>query len=95
MSAKSSPREDYERRAGILSRLNAVEILDGLWVARCEEPIGTRSILWALMSALGDDDRAFVSNLSGPEWHAFNLNVESSEIVTPRKAATLAADLVM
>lgn len=65
----------------MLSWLDAIEILDGLWIARCKEPVGTGTILWALMSALGGEDRAVVSNLAGPEWHAFNPAVKPAEFV--------------
>lgn len=85
LELKGGEHAQYDRLIKMFAKLNAIEILNGLWIARCAEPIGRGSILWAIISTLGDDDRALVTNLSGPELHGFNLSVQPKEIVPGRK----------
>ncbi len=78
---------EYDKLVGLLEDVNAVEILDGLWIARFSEDYSARKIMWRLLSCLGDDDRAFVINLGGPDWFGYNLAVRHQELVPPSEPA--------
>ena len=38
-------------------------------------------LVWSIISTLGDNDRAFATNLAAPEWHGFNLSAQPAEIL--------------
>ena len=62
---------NYDQLTAILDDLNAVEILDGLWVTDCDSSTEACHILWRLIRVLGGDDRAMVMDLYGRQWYAF------------------------
>lgn len=73
--------EAYDLLAQMLGRLNAVEVLHGLWVARTDEEIETSLIMQAVMKILPEGDRAFVADLCRVDWEGFNLSAPPASIL--------------
>ncbi len=67
-----SEETDYRKLDAILTDLNAVEALDGVWVTNCSDKIQASHVLWCIIPVLSSGDRLMVMNLNGPQWHAFN-----------------------